>query len=104
MSTKKRASKQFSDKAIRRLLKTHNCQVAFHEVRTRFLGNIATPTLSVSPLLVLKSLWGGELPEFEDEASFHELLDVLIKGLWNRLARHQNRKHPFHLTRLGKTG
>jgi hypothetical protein len=39
--------------------------VPFHEVRTRFLGNIATPVVSASPLKVVEALWGGELPAFD---------------------------------------
>jgi hypothetical protein len=35
------------------------------EVRTRFLGNIATPVVSASPLKVVEALWGGELPAFD---------------------------------------
>jgi hypothetical protein len=36
--------------------------VPCHEVRTRFLGNIAAPQLAVSPMQIVKDLWGGELP------------------------------------------
>ncbi len=102
MNVGKNTSKKISENAIRRLLKAHNCQVALYEVKTRFLGNIASPSPAVSPIQVLKGLWGGELPEFEDEASVQELFDILINGLWNRLTRHQNHKNPFHLTRLSR--
>ena len=36
--------------------------VPFHAVRTRFLGNVASPVMSASALDTLKGLWGGELP------------------------------------------
>ena len=53
----------------------------FHQVRTRFLGNIATPELSASPLQVVKGLRGGELPEFDSMDEVNELFAVLINGL-----------------------
>ena len=39
---------------VRDLLRRYACPVPYHEVRTRFLGNIATPELSASPLNVAK--------------------------------------------------
>ena len=53
------------DKQVISLLKKYACPVPYHKVRTRFLGNIATPLMSASPLQIVKALWGGELPEFE---------------------------------------
>ena len=35
----------------------------------RFLGNIATPKLDASPIETIKSLWGGELLEFDNRAA-----------------------------------
>jgi hypothetical protein len=63
--------------------------VPFHEVRTRFLGNIASPIMGASPMKELESLWGGELPEFENIEAANELIGALVMGLWNRLTRHQ---------------
>ena len=77
----------------------HACPVPFHEVRTRFLGNIATPEMSASPLQIIKDLWGGELPVFDSIDELNELLDALVQGLWNELTRHQKRSQPFRLTR-----
>jgi hypothetical protein len=74
--------------------------VSFHEVRTRFLGNIASPVVAASPLETVKGLWGGELPEFEDLDAVNELMGALIMGLWNRLTRHQERNAPFRLLRF----
>ena len=88
-----------SDKAARELLSRHACPVPFHEVRTRFLGSIATPDNPVAPLATLKSLWGGELPPFDSIDDVNELIDALINGLWNDLTRHQKRSEPFRLTR-----
>ncbi len=87
------------EKKIRALLETYACPVPFHEIRTRFLGNIATPAMSASPISVVKNLWGGELPEFESLDAANELIDVLINGLWNSLTRHQKRSDPFRLVR-----
>lgn len=72
----------------------------FHAVRTRFLGNIASPALSASPLDTVKALWGAELPEFDSLDGINELLRILVMGLWNQVARHQDRNVPFRLTRV----
>jgi hypothetical protein len=87
------------EKKVRALLETYACPVPFHEVRTRFLGNIATPTMSASPIAVVKGLWGGELPEFESLDAVNELIGVLVNGLWSSLTRHQKRSEPFRLMR-----
>ena len=89
-----------SDEKVRALLERHKCPVPFHEVRTRFLGNIATPVMAASPIKIVQSLWGGELPPFDSVDEANELLGVLVMGLWNRLTRHQNRTAPFRLTRV----
>jgi hypothetical protein len=88
-----------SDEQVRALLHRYECPVAFHEVRTRFLGNIASPVLSASPIDTVKALWGGELPAFESIEAANELIAALIMGLWNRLTRHQARGAPFRLLR-----
>src|SRR5712671_7456624 len=82
-----------SDDAVRALLERYRCPVPFHAVRARFLGNIASPILSASPLDTVKALWGGELPEFDSLDAANELLRILVMGLWNRLSRHQEEAH-----------
>jgi hypothetical protein len=69
----------------------------FHVVRTRLLGNIASPDMTASPTDTVAGLWGGELPAINDLDALNELLRVLLMGLWNRLARHQNRNAPFRM-------
>ena len=96
----KKAAKAPSEKTVRALLEKHGCPVPFHEVRTRFLGNIATPELSASPLQIIKDLWGGELPVFDSIDELNELIGALVQGLWNDLTRHQKRSQPFRLTRV----
>lgn len=86
------------EKRIRSLLQKYNCPVPYHEVRTRFLGNIATPAMSVSPMQIVKGLWGGELPEFDSLDAVNALIGALVNGLWNSLTRHQKRSDPFRLT------
>lgn len=81
------------------LLQRYGCPVPYHEVRTRFLGNIATPEMSASPMSVVKGLWGGEFPAFESMEAVNELLGILVNGLWNSLTRHQKRSEPFRLVR-----
>lgn len=89
-----------TDDQVRALLVRYRCPVPFHEVRTRFLGNIASPGMGVSPIKVVEGLWGGELPEFETIDAANELIGALVMGLWNRLSRHQDRNAPFRLTRI----
>ena len=98
--TSKPPVKAVSDDEVRALLDRYRCPVPFHAVRTRFLGNIASPVVSALPLDALKGLWGGELPEFDNLDAVNELLAALIMGLWNRLSRHQERSAPFRLLRV----
>jgi hypothetical protein len=88
-----------TDEEVRVLLERYQCPVPFHEVRTRFLGNIATPAMGVSPIKIVEGLWGGKLPAFETFDGANQLIGALIMGLWNRLSRHQERSAPFRLTR-----
>src|SRR6266487_5877789 len=89
-----------SDDEVRVLLDRYKCPVPFHEVRTRFLGNIASPVMSASPIETVRELWGGELPPFDDINAANELIGALVMGLWNRLTRHQERSAPFRLLRF----
>ena len=88
------------DGEVRALLDRYRCPVPFHAVRPRFLGGIASPVMSASPLDAVKALWGGEFPEFDSLDAVNELLRILIMGLWNRLSRHQERNAPFRLMRV----
>ena len=88
------------DDEVAALLERYRCPVPFHEVRTRFLGNIASPLMTASPMETVKDLWGGELPEFENLDAVNELLGALVMGLWNRLTAHQDRRAPFRLVRF----
>ncbi len=99
MPQAKRPPVAADEKKIQALLETYACPVPFHEVRTRFLGNIATPAALASPISVVKNLWGGEMPEFESLDAVNELIGVLVNGLWNSLTRHQKRSDPFRLVR-----
>jgi hypothetical protein len=95
---KKPPIKYVGDKKVRDLLTRYACPVPFHAVRTRLLGNIATPRLDASPVQTVKDLWGGELPEFDDMDAVNLLFQDLM-SLWNNLAKHQSRSKPFKLAR-----
>lgn len=82
------------------MLKLYACPTPFHEVRTRFLGSIASPVPGASPLDTVKRLWGGELPPVDSVDALNELFTVLVAGLWNRLTEHQNSRNPFRLLRF----
>lgn len=86
------------DKRIRELLAAHGCPTPLHKVRTQFLGNVATPRLEASPMQVIRDLWGGEPPAFQDIADANTLFEALI-ALWNDLTKHQAPSAPFRLTR-----
>lgn len=92
-----------SDAEVIALLKRYKCPTPFHEVRTRFLGNIASPVLGASPMETVKQLWGGELPAFDSIEAVNELLNALVAGLWNRLTVHQSSRNPFRLLRFEVT-
>lgn len=81
------------------LLKKYKCPVPYHEVRTRFLGNIASPSVVTSPVQTVKDLWGGSLPAVEDLEALNDLFGALMNDLWNSLTRHQKRTVPFRLAR-----
>jgi hypothetical protein len=89
-----------TDEQVRALLERYKCPVPFHEVRTRFLGNVATPVMSASPIKTVKDLWGGDLPAFDSIDPANDLIGALIMGLWNRLTRYQDRNAPFRVMRV----
>ena len=99
---KKPSLKYVGDQSVRTLLARYACPIPFHAVRTRFLGNIATPKLDASPVQTIKSLWGGELPEFADMVAVNELFEALM-SLWNALAKHQSSTKPYRLARMAAT-
>src|SRR5882757_5795269 len=53
-----------TEQEVRALLERYHCPVLFHEVRTRCLGNIASPGNGISPIKLVEGLWGGKLPDF----------------------------------------
>ena len=89
-----------TDDEVRARLECYRCPVPFHAVRTRFLGNIATPATQSAPMDTVAALWGGHMPVFESLDATNELIGALVMGLWNRLTRHQERSAPFRLTRI----
>src|SRR6266571_7590785 len=100
MKARKPTTKGPGDDEVRLLLDRYKCPTPFHEVRTRFLGNIASPVMAASPMETVKQLWGGELPAFDSMEAVNELLNVLVAGLWNRLTAHQSSRNPFRLMRF----
>ena len=100
--TSRPPAKTATDDDVRALLDRYHCPVPFHAVRTRFLGNIASPVMTgaAAPIETVKGLWGGELPAVDSLDALNELLAALVMGLWNRLTRHQERSVPFRLVRV----
>jgi hypothetical protein len=91
---------RLSDQVITALLEKHACPLPFHAVRALFMGNVATPDMTASPMQIIRDLWGGELPEFETKQDAELLLTGLMQGLWNGMSAHQNRTNPFKLIRV----
>jgi hypothetical protein len=91
--------KGYSQAAVEKLLRDRKCSVPFHVVRTRFLGNIATPGPSIPPIEMVKGLWNGALPAVDSMETLNRILEMLVMGLWNDVARHQKRSEPFRLLR-----
>jgi len=91
----KTATRLPGGRVIRALLAKYACPLGYHEVRTRLLGAIASPDPDMKPMTVIAGLWGGELPPFDSVDDANELLGVLVMGLWNELASHQDPKVPF---------
>jgi hypothetical protein len=56
--------------------------------------------MTASPTDTVAGLWGGELPAIDNLDALNKLLRVLLMGLWNRLAGHQNRNAPFRMIRV----
>ena len=92
-----------TDAEVMAMLKRYGCPTPFHEVRTRFLGSIASPVPGASPMAVVKQLWGGELLAVDSVDDLNELFAVLVAGLWNRLTEHQKSNNPFRLLRFDVT-
>ncbi len=82
---------------IRSLLEAFSCPTPFHAVRARFMGIIASPVLSASPIRTIEDFWPGGMPVFESTEEANTLFQPLL-GLWNHLAGHQKRSKPFKLT------
>lgn len=75
-----------SDAALKKILKAHDCPLELHEVRMRILGHLIAPEPGVSPIDAVQGLWGGELPEVDDIDELNEILDIVMRGIWNPLA------------------
>ena len=96
---KKPPLKYAGSKAVRALLDRYACPVPFHVVRMRFLGNIASPKLDASPIKTIETLWGGELPVFDNVEAVNELFGTMM-SLWNELTKHQSAVKPVRLPRM----
>ena len=60
------------------------------------------PSSPHRPIETIKSLWGGELPEFDNLEAVNELFETMM-SLWNELARHQSGTKPVRLARMAVT-
>lgn len=95
--SKNQATSVLSPKA---LLERYACPLPYHQVRARFMGNIATPDMTVSPMHEIQRIWNNELPVFESKSDAEEFFGTLFQGLWNALSTHQKRTDPFKLARI----
>ena len=95
--SKNQATSVLSPKA---LLERYACPLPYHQVRARFMGNIAAPDMTVSPMQEIQRIWNNDLPVFESKAEAEEFFGTLFQGLWNVLSTHQKRTDPFKLARI----
>lgn len=70
-------------------MRRYRCPLPFTVVRMRFLGEIASPRMGVSPLKTIQSFWNDEFPVFDREDEANAFFQSLM-SLWNRMARHQD--------------
>jgi hypothetical protein len=77
------------DAALKRLLERYRCPTPFHVVRTRFWGEIVSPSLQASPIKTIESFWPNGLPTFEDGKEANAFFQALM-SLWNNVARFQD--------------
>ena len=82
------------------LIERYACPLPYHQVRARFMGNIATPDMTVSPMQEIQRIWNNDLPVFESKSEAEEFFGTLFQGLWNALSTHQKRTDPFKLARI----
>ena len=95
--SKNQATNVLSPKA---LLERYACPLPYHQVRACFMGSIATPDMTVSPMQEIQRIWNNELPVFESKSDAEEFFGGLFQGVWNALSAHQKRTDPFKLARL----
>ena len=92
--------KAVDDGAIRALLKQYACPFQYHQVRARFMGNIATPDMNAWPMKEVQRLWNDDLPVFDSQKEAEAFFSAPLQGLWNGLSAHQKRSDPFKLGRV----
>jgi len=100
MMKKQKNKSSFTISSVKVLLEQYACPISYHQVRARFMGNIATPVMTVSPVQEIQRIWDNELPTFESNSDAKEFFGVLMQGLWNGLSAHQKRTDPFKLARI----
>jgi hypothetical protein len=98
--SKQSKNKSSSVSSAKALLVRYACPLSYHQVRTRFMGNIATPAMTISPMQEIQRIWNNDLPVFESKSEAEEFFGVLIQGLWNALSAHQKRTDPFKIARI----
>ncbi len=89
-----------SDNEVIAMLERYQCPTPFHQVRTLFMGCIASPVESDWQGEIFEHVWEGTPPEFEFSEDEDEFTEMILIGFWNRLADHQDENNPFHLVRL----
>ncbi|MBV8335972.1 MAG: hypothetical protein JO358_11175 [Alphaproteobacteria bacterium] len=94
------SNKPPTDDEVQALLDRYRCPLPFHVVRTRFLGRIASPVITPSPMDAVAGLWGGALPVIGGSDTANELMRVLVVGLWTQLEGQVQRNAPFRLMRI----
>jgi hypothetical protein len=89
------------DAALKRLLARYRCPAPIHVVRMRFWGEVISPSLQMSPIKAIESLWPDGLPTFENGEDANVFFQEFM-SLWNNVARFQTGSPPLKLQKIGK--
>ena len=85
---------------INDLLVQYGCPVPLHQFRTILIGFIISPIKSPPPIEIIKNIWGGKMPNFQDMDELYSFMNNVFIRYWNNLIDHRNSKLPFYFTNI----
>ena len=88
-------NRYISAEIINDLLIKYHCPVPDHQFRAILIGYIISPLNPPPPGEIIKNIWGGNLPNFEDIDAFSFFMNNVFMHYWNSLTDHRNLKIRF---------